>query len=170
MPQNEILEVEIFGVWGIDFMGPFPSCFGNQYILLTVDYSKWVEATILPTNDTKAIVKSLQKNIFAQFKTPKALVSDAGTYFCSRQLDIALAKYSVKHWITTTYHLETSGQVEVSNQEVKQILEKMINPNCNDWSTCLDDALWAYWATYKMPLSMSPNKLVYRKNCHLPIE
>jgi len=45
MPQNSILEVEIFDVWGIDFMGPFPSSYGNKYILVAVDYvSKWVEA------------------------------------------------------------------------------------------------------------------------------
>ena len=45
MPLQGILVVQIFDVWGIDFMGPFPSSFGNIYILLDVDYvSKWVEA------------------------------------------------------------------------------------------------------------------------------
>ncbi|KAL4348058.1 hypothetical protein GQ457_17G008860 [Hibiscus cannabinus] len=38
MPLQNILEVELFDVWGIDFMGPFPSSFGNLYILLAVDY------------------------------------------------------------------------------------------------------------------------------------
>ncbi|RVW70915.1 putative mitochondrial protein [Vitis vinifera] len=45
MPMNPILIVELFDVWGIDFMGPFPMSFGNSYILVGVDYvSKWVEA------------------------------------------------------------------------------------------------------------------------------
>nr|GEU76052.1 putative ribonuclease H-like domain-containing protein [Tanacetum cinerariifolium] len=45
MPQNSIQVCEIFDVWGIDFMGPFPSSKGNKYILVAVDYlSKWVEA------------------------------------------------------------------------------------------------------------------------------
>lgn len=66
MQQNGILEVEIFNVWGIDFMGQFFSFFGNRYILLMVDYvSKWVEAINLPTNDTKEVVKFLQKNLLA---------------------------------------------------------------------------------------------------------
>jgi len=51
MPQNPILEVEVFDVWGIDFMGPFnPPSYGNAYILVAVDYvSKWVEAIAAPT-------------------------------------------------------------------------------------------------------------------------
>nr|GEU66495.1 reverse transcriptase domain-containing protein [Tanacetum cinerariifolium] len=76
MPQNIIQVCEIFDVWGIDFMGPFPSSRGNRYILVTVDYfSKWVEAKALPTNDARVVVKFL-KSLFAQFKTPRAIISD----------------------------------------------------------------------------------------------
>lgn len=65
MPLNNILKVELFNVWGIDFMGPVSSSFGNQYILVTIDYvSKWVETTTLPSNDSKAVIKFLKKNIF----------------------------------------------------------------------------------------------------------
>ena len=56
MPQTPIFVVELFDVWGIDFMGPFPSSFGNEYILLAVDYvSKWVVARATHTNDSKVI-------------------------------------------------------------------------------------------------------------------
>ncbi|GJX16224.1 reverse transcriptase domain-containing protein [Tanacetum coccineum] len=65
MPQNAIQVCEIFDVWGIDFMGPFPSSRGNKYILVAVDYlSKWVEAKTLPTNDARVVVKFL-KSLFA---------------------------------------------------------------------------------------------------------
>nr|GFB14311.1 hypothetical protein [Tanacetum cinerariifolium] len=61
MPQNSIQVCEIFDVWGIDFMGPFPSSKGNKYILVAVDYlSKWVEAKALPTNDARVVVKFLK--------------------------------------------------------------------------------------------------------------
>ncbi|GJW25305.1 reverse transcriptase domain-containing protein [Tanacetum coccineum] len=65
MPQNAIQVCEIFDVWGIDFMGPFPSSRGNKYILVAVDYlSKWVEAKVLPTNDARVVVKFL-KSLFS---------------------------------------------------------------------------------------------------------
>nr|GEU69400.1 reverse transcriptase domain-containing protein [Tanacetum cinerariifolium] len=69
MPQNSVQVCEIFDVWGIDFMGPFPSSRGNKYILVAVDYlSKWVEAKALPTNDARVVCKFLT-NLFARFGT-----------------------------------------------------------------------------------------------------
>nr|GFA15694.1 reverse transcriptase domain-containing protein [Tanacetum cinerariifolium] len=109
MPQNFIQICEIFDVWGIDFMGPFPSSKGNKYILVAVDYlSKWVEAKALPTNDARVVVKFL-KSLFSQFSTPKAIISDRGTHFCNDQFSRVMAKYRVTHRLSTTYHLQTSG-------------------------------------------------------------
>ncbi|GJX59844.1 reverse transcriptase domain-containing protein [Tanacetum coccineum] len=78
MPQNAIQVCEIFDVYGIDFMGPFPSSRGNKYILVAVDYlSKWVEEKALPTNNARVVVKFL-KSLFARFGTPRAIISDRG--------------------------------------------------------------------------------------------
>nr|GFA58229.1 transposon Ty3-I Gag-Pol polyprotein [Tanacetum cinerariifolium] len=78
MPQNSIQVCEIFDVWGIDFMGPFPSSRGNKYILVAVDYlSKWVEAKALPTNDARVVCKFL-KSLFARFGSPRAIISGRG--------------------------------------------------------------------------------------------
>ena len=66
MPLQGILVVHIFYVWGIDFMGPFLSSFGNLYILLAMDYvSKWVEAIACPINDANTVVKFIQINILS---------------------------------------------------------------------------------------------------------
>nr|GEV68879.1 hypothetical protein [Tanacetum cinerariifolium] len=92
MPQNVIQVCKIFDVWGIDFMGPFPSSRGN------------------------------------------------------------------------------SGQVEVSNQGLKSILERTVEENHASWSEKLDDDLWAFKTAYKTPIGCTPYKLVYGKSCHLPIE
>ncbi|KAL5580497.1 hypothetical protein UlMin_012939 [Ulmus minor] len=101
-------------------MGPFPSSFSNQFVLVAVDYvSKWVEAVALPTNDSRVVIRFLKKNIFARFGTPRAIISNGGSHFCNKQFDALLSKYGVIHRVATPYHPQTSGQVEVSNRELK---------------------------------------------------
>ncbi|GJX19819.1 reverse transcriptase domain-containing protein, partial [Tanacetum coccineum] len=160
MPQNAIQVCEIFDLWGIDFMGPFPSSRGNKYILVAVDYlSKWVEAKALPTNDARVVCKFL-KSLFARFGTPRAIISDRGTHFCNDQFTKVMAKYGVTHRLSTPYHPQTSGQVEVSNRGIKRILERTIGENRASWSDKLDDALWAFRTAYKTPIGCTP----YRKS------
>ncbi|KAK9199090.1 hypothetical protein WN944_014277 [Citrus x changshan-huyou] len=97
MPLNPILVVEIFDVWGIDFMGPFPPSFGHQYILVTVDYvSKWVEAIPCRTNDHKVVIGFLKSNIVSRFGFPQAIISDGGAHFCNKAFKALLTKTAFK--------------------------------------------------------------------------
>jgi transposase InsO family protein len=117
MPLNPILIVEIFYVWGIDFMGPFLNSYGNLYILFVVDYvSKWVEAVACKTNDHTVVVQFLKDTIFTRFGMPRAIISDGGKHFYNRIFEQLMKKYFITHKDATPYHPQTSGQVEVSNQ------------------------------------------------------
>nr|GEV80943.1 reverse transcriptase domain-containing protein [Tanacetum cinerariifolium] len=145
-----------FNVLGIDFMGPFPSSKGNKYILVAVDYlSKWVEAKALPTNDERVVVKFL-KLLFSRFGTPKTIISDRGTHFYNDQFSRVMLKYGVTHRLSTAYHPQTSGQVEVTNHGLKRILERTVDENRALWSDKLEDALWPFITAFKTLVGCTP--------------
>nr|GEZ10400.1 reverse transcriptase domain-containing protein [Tanacetum cinerariifolium] len=170
MPQNLIQVCKIFDFWDIDFTGLFPSSRGNKYILVAVDYlSKWVEAKAFPTNDARVVFKFL-KNLFARFRTPRAIISDRVTHFCNDQFVKVMQKFDVTHHLATPFHPQTSGQVEESNRGLKRILERIVGKNRASWTDKLDDALWAFRTAYKTPIGCTPYKVVYGQACHLHIE
>ena len=84
------------------------------------------------TNDARIVKKMLKKVIFPRFGTPRALISDGGSYCCNNMMEALLKKYGVTYKVATPYHPQTSGQVEVSNREIKWILEKTVYSSRKD--------------------------------------
>ncbi|GKB77834.1 reverse transcriptase domain-containing protein [Tanacetum coccineum] len=134
MPLNNIQVCEIFDIW----------------------------AQALPTNDARVVVTFLKK-LFCRFGMPKALISDRGTHFCNKIMERTMKRYGVNHRFSTSYHPQTSGQVENTNIALKRILEKTVKDNPAIWSRKLNDALWAFRTAYKIPTGTTPYKLIYGK-------
>jgi hypothetical protein len=128
MPLTTNLQIDIFDVWGIDFMGPFPNSEGCKYILVAVDYiSKWVEALPCWATDATHSKRMFHEVIFPRFRVPLIVISDGGSHFIDRTFQKALVDVGVKHWIAIPCHPQTSGQAETSNKQIKNILQKTVN-------------------------------------------
>ena len=139
--------------------------------MVAVDYvSKWVEAIASRTNDARVVLKLFKSIIFPRFGVPRIVISDGGTHFVNKVFESLLRKNGVKHKVATPYHPQTSGQVEISNREIKSILEKTVGITRRDWSLKHEDALWAYRRAFKTPIGTTPFNLLYGKSCHLPVE
>jgi hypothetical protein len=128
MPLTLNLQIHIFDVWGIDFMGPFPNSEGCEYILVVVDYvSKWVEALPYRATDAMHSKKMFHEVIFPRYGVPRIVISDGESHFIDQTFQKALSKVGIDHWIATPYHPQTSGQAETSNKQIKNILQKTVN-------------------------------------------
>ena len=82
MPLTYNLQVKLFDIWSIDYMGPFVKSQGYEYILVAVDYiSKCVEAMPCRAADAKHARKMFHEIIFPRFGTPRMVISDGGSHF-----------------------------------------------------------------------------------------
>ena len=128
MPLTYNLQVELFDVWGIDFMGPFLKSHDCEYIVVAVDYvSKWVEALPCRAADAKHARKMFHEIIFPRFGTRRMVISDRGSHFIDKTFRRFLKELGTRHNIATPYHPQTSGQAETSNKQIKSILQKTVN-------------------------------------------
>nr|GEX20800.1 reverse transcriptase domain-containing protein [Tanacetum cinerariifolium] len=117
--------------------------------------------------------ENLATDHLSRLKNPRQSVLDkkeTNETFPLEILNMVMLKYGATHRLATSYHLQTSGQLEVSNRGLKRILERTVGEKSTSWSDKLDDALWAFRTAFKIPIGCKPYKLVYEKACHLPIK
>ena len=126
MPLQGILVVQLFDIWGMDFMGPFPVSYGNIYILLTVDYvSKWVEAAACPRNDANTVVGFLQRNILSRFGKPRTIISDGRSRFANKVFDKLMSRYGIKHIMSLPFILKQMGKLKFPTEKSRKFWKKL---------------------------------------------
>ena len=98
-----------------------------------MDYvSKWVEAISCPINDAYTVVEFVQRNILNRYGALRTIISDEGSHFANKMFAKFLSRYGVRHAMGLAYHPQSNGQAEISNREIKNILEKIVNTNRKD--------------------------------------
>jgi transposase InsO family protein len=128
MPLTNNLQIKLFDVWGIDYMGPFLKSKNCEYILVAVDYVfKWVKAIPCRATDSRSSKKMFEEIIFLRFGVPRMVINDGGSHFIDKGFQWYLSRHGIRHNVATPYHPQTSGQAETSNKQIKNILQKTVN-------------------------------------------
>ncbi|RVW33704.1 Retrovirus-related Pol polyprotein from transposon 17.6 [Vitis vinifera] len=162
MPMNPILIVDLFYVWGIDFMGPFPMSFGNSYILVGVDYvSKWVEAIPCKHNDHRVVLKFLKENIFSRFGVPKAIISDGGLVG-NQEVEHDLIRAGAKRCLDLNEMEELRNDAYINSKVAKQRMKKWHDQLISTKNCGTDKS-----PTYDSRLHIFPGKLKSRLLCQI---
>ncbi|GJX70010.1 reverse transcriptase domain-containing protein [Tanacetum coccineum] len=132
---------------GIDFMGPFPKSLKFEYLLVAVDYVLMAKPQALQLRCAGGYYLSKETILLIQKSQ-------------SSYMEKTMKRYGVNHRFYTSYHPQTSGQVENTNRALKRILEKTVKDNPAFWPRKLDDALWAFRTAYKTPTGTTLYKLI----------
>jgi hypothetical protein len=105
MPLINNLQIELFDVWGIDYMEPFPPSKKYEYIMVAVDYvSKWVEALPCKNADNINSKRMFEEIIFPRFGVLRIVISGGGSHFIDKHFEHYLSKHGIRHNVATPYH------------------------------------------------------------------
>ena len=91
-----------------------------------------MEAIACPRNDANTMVGFIQRNMLSRFGAPKTIISDEGIHFANKVFSKLMSRYGIRHVMGLTYHPRSNGKAEISNREIKKILEKTVNSRRKD--------------------------------------
>ena len=127
-PLNPIVVKEPFYQIGIDFVGPLPSTKGRKrYIIVAMDYfTKWPEAKAVTRDTAEETARFLYEDIICRHGCPQKIISDRGTHFKNRLIELLTEKFNIKHNLSTSYHPQTNGLVKYFNCILYESLAKTV--------------------------------------------
>jgi hypothetical protein len=162
--------IEPFSRWGIDFIGPLPKGpHGNKYLLTAIDYcTKWPLAKAVECCSAEVAAKFIEQEIVSTYGIPEEIVSDRGAAFNSAILEALLARFKIKHLMTSAYHPRTNGAVERFNGEIGKILKKYCTEDKHKWELYVPQAMLAIRIRLHNSTGYSPFYLVYGRQARIP--
>jgi hypothetical protein len=150
-----------------------PKSRGCEYLVVArSSFSGWIEARGLRKNDSPSVAKFLYEEIVCRHGVFAVLQCDGGPE--NKDLVDQLArKYGIHKTVSSSYHPQTNGQVEVSHKSIKNALAKMCKKAGqldSTWMNHLHAVLWADRTTVKTSTGMTPYEIEYLDRPILPIE
>jgi transposase InsO family protein len=91
-----------------------------------------MEARALRDYTTKNTIKFIYENIITRFGCPTHFISDQGSHFTNKTIEVLVAEFMIVHHKPTTYYPQGNGQVELTNKTLGKSLAKLVNVNHND--------------------------------------
>lgn len=155
----------------MDIVGPLVrSGRGHQYILVVCDYAtRFPEAFPLTTVTAPAVLRCLVQ-LFSRVGVPDEIITDQGTNFTSKLLQLFHQQLGITVIKTTPYHPQTDGLVERFNQTLKRMLQKFVSDNGRDWDQWLPFLLFAYREVPQASTGFSPFELLYGWDVQGPLD
>jgi hypothetical protein len=168
------MTLKSFEKWAIYFVGPINppgKRTGERYIITATKYlTRWVEARAVKDYSETTAVHFIFDDIITRFRCPKILMSDQGTHFINKTVEVLTKDFAVHHQTSTPYHPQENGTIEAFNKILETTLTKICIVNRDDWDLRVHALLWAYRTTCKKLTMQTPFKLVYGLEVVVPME
>jgi len=163
-PMHPIEALRPLAVVGVDVVGPItpPSPDGYRYILTAIDYlTRWPLAVPSKDATTESMVDFLLNHLISTFGVPEKIITDRGSIFNDRAMELLFSRLNIKHSMTTAYRPQANGRVERMHRTLKTILAKLTENDRESWPKTLWKALLAIRTMANESTRQTPAKLLY---------
>lgn len=147
----------------MDFVEGLPKSQGFNVIMVVVDrFTKYAHFLSLAHPYTaQDIVNLFINNIFKLHGLPQVIVTDRDPIFTSQVWQSLFKTLGVRLHLSTAYHPQTDGQMEIVNQCLENYLRCMCFNSPMRWHHWLSLAEWWYNTSYHTSLNITPFQALY---------
>ena len=155
-----------------DFAGPFKETVrGNKYFQIIIDHCTKI-AKFCPTQNIQA--ETAADNIVDKwcctYGIPDSILSDQGTQFQSKLLDLVYDHLDIKRLKTTPYHPECDGQSEITVKLLKNMIKCYVDEDQETWDLNFEKYAFAYNSSIHSTTKQTPFSMMFGRDPKIPID